>query len=299
MSTEENRLLATESSGVKSACFLFLLCTFNYTATNRLTTDSPLGQGVSRWGLSCPLSGSSISQQPLWAHRSMFDVIFAFYVFIPLLFLILTGIEHQYFAEHKFHLSLPMPMHLYFCSDVSKKQNMVNAYLSYAEKIYFSKKNPIMSFSLIVSRQLGTPWPEKEAYSDSTGIKMSNAGGGGDTSSWVFRLSGRALWTLSTQSGQRVASITVTVSAPCNVGNNNSFKTLQWGVTALCRTWESHLWQAAEKMFWTQSLQRAICFDSSVCFLFKLSLDLIDDPFLLQRSLFCVRRWEKTNGKWL
>lgn len=126
---------------------------------------------------------------------------------------------------------------------------------------------------------------------------MSNAGGGGDTNARVFHLSGRALWTLSTQSGQRVASITVTVSATCNVGNNNSFKTLQWGVTALCWTWESHLWQATENLFWTQSLQRAICFYSSVCFLFKLSLDLIDDPFLSQHSLFYVMRWEKTNGK--
>ncbi len=55
-----------------------------------LTTGSPSGQGMSRWGLSCPMSGSSISLQPLWGHRSMFVVIFAFYVFLPLLFLILT-----------------------------------------------------------------------------------------------------------------------------------------------------------------------------------------------------------------
>lgn len=140
---------------------------------------------------------------------------------------------------------------------------------------------------LIVCQQPSTLWPGKEVYTESTGIKMSNAGGGDDASARVFHLSGRALWTLSTQSGQRVASITVTVSATCNVGNNNSFKTLQWVVKALCRTWESHLWHAAENLFWTQSLQRAICFDSSACFLFKLSLDLIDDPFL-SRLLYLV-----------
>lgn len=146
----------------------------------------------------------------------------------------------------------------------SKKWETLTAHSQ--RRFIIQSKIPPRELILIVCQQPGTLWPEKKTYLESTGIKMSNAEGGGDTSAQVFHFSRRALWTLSTQSGQRVASITVTVPATCNVGNNNSFKTLQWGVTALCRTWESHLWQAAENLFWTQSLQRAICFDSSTCF---------------------------------
>lgn len=159
-----------------------------------------------------------------------------------------------------------------------------------------SKKWKTLTLVSLSSLFVGKLWPEKKAYLESTGIKMSNAEGGGDTSAQVFHFSRRALWTLSTQSGQRVASITVTVPATCNVGNNNSFKTLQWGVTALCRTWESHLWQAAENLFWTQSLQRAICFDSSTCFWKKLSLDLIDNPFL--SLCFFIPRQAMGEDKW-
>lgn len=149
----------------------------------------------------------------------------------------------------------------------SKKWETLTAHSQ--RRFIIQSKIPPRELILIVCQQPGTLWPEKKTYLESTGIKMSNTEGGGDTSAQVFHFSRRALWTLSTQSGQRVASITVTVPATCNVGNNNSFKTLQWGVTALCRTWESHLWQAAENLFWTQSLKRAICFDSSTCFFKK------------------------------
>lgn len=180
---------------------------------------------------------------------------------------------------------------------MSQRNKMINAHLSYAKTIYYSKKNPSHEFTLIVCRHWAHCSLKKRHIQKVQGYKCQTLEVGDDTNARVFHLSGRALWTLSTQSCQRVASITVTVSATCNVGNDNSFKTLQWGVTALCRTRESHLWQVAENQFWTQSFQRAICFDSSLCFLFKLSLDLIDDPFLSQHSLFHIRWWEKTNGK--
>ncbi len=62
-----------------------------------LMTGSPLGQGMSRWGLSCPMSGSSISLQPLRGHRSMFVVIFAFYLRFPSTFVSnFNRMEHRY-----------------------------------------------------------------------------------------------------------------------------------------------------------------------------------------------------------
>lgn len=199
--------------------------------------------------------------------RSQFHVSCQLRIFLPLLFLILTGtLQSTKFSwvnkcPHIFILAGGAKLN----NDLEKVKNEKRSPLIHRNDLLFKDNSPSWAYPQSLSATGHAVVWKKDAYLESTGIKMSNAGGGGDTSAQVFHFSRRALWTLSTQSGQRVASITVTVPATCNVGNNNSFKTLQWGVTALCRTWESHLWQAPENLFWTQSLQRAICFDSSTC----------------------------------